>query len=204
MASTTAEAPTRDDGAVPARGGIGGDGASTRGVEDRGLTRVRRCSRRRSSSPRRPRDHRAVARLPRPPAAPIAIPASATSGATKTGDRDVDHAGDYCAREDLTEFISLLAMALTVPPRWTRGAVDPDDVVAGEPAPTAGDWTRRRGRRAIPHRDRREIGRGPRFVHPRLTHEQLSIVSADVKKDEALSVRSRSPARIRRRPCWST
>ena len=33
-------------------------------------------------------------------------------------------AGDYCAREDLTEFISLLAIALTVPSRWTRGAVD--------------------------------------------------------------------------------
>ena len=116
------------------------------------------------------------------------------------------HAGDYCAREDLTEFISLLAMALRVPTRWTRGAVDEYDEALVEPSASrlahldaAAGYLE-----LIPHREAAGDVGADRGFTSRLTHEQLSIVSADVKKDEVLLVRARSPARVRRRPCWST
>ena len=109
------------------------------------------------------------------------------------GGRRHQYCGDYCAREDLTEFISLLAIALTVPSRWTRGAVAVDDVELVEPSATrlahlnaAAGYLE-----LIPHGDRGAGDWGAdRGFTSRLTHEQLSIVSADVKKDEVLLVRA--------------
>ena len=102
------------------------------------------------------------------------------------------HAGDYCAREDLTEFISLLAMALRVPSRWTRGAVDEYDEALVEPSASrlahldaAAGYLE-----LIPHREAAGDVGADRGFTSRLTHEQLSIVSADVKKDEVLLVRA--------------
>ena len=119
------------------------------------------------------------------------------NGGDTAGDDERRHhyTGDYCAREDLTEFISLLAIALTVPSRWTRGAVAADDVVLREPSASrlahldaaAGYLELIPDLRAAAG-DFGATDRGS--FTSRLTHEQLSIVSADVKKDEVLLVRA--------------
>ena len=116
------------------------------------------------------------------------------NGGDTAGDNERRHhyTGDYCAREDLTEFISLLAMALRVPTRWTRGAVDEYDEALVEPSASrlahldaAAGYLE-----LIPHREAAGDVGADRGFTSRLTHEQLSIVSADVKKDEVLHVRA--------------
>ena len=119
--------------------------ARTREVEDRGLTRVGAA---RGGDPRRRgglRDHRAVAL---DAARRACVRTGREPDADDDGGGDADdggerrhHAGDYCAREDLTEFISLLAMALRVPtsldPRrrdeYDEALVAAERVAAGAP-----------------------------------------------------------------------
>jgi len=113
----------------------------------------------------------------------------AEAGCEGDGETRREEAGDYCAAEDLTEFVSLLTIALTVPSRWTRGAIDPGETHLSEPCATR-----------MAHLDAAagylEVQRATTYLGSlggftsRLTHEQHSIVSADVKKDQVMLVRA--------------
>ena len=113
----------------------------------------------------------------------------AEAGCEGDGETRREEAGDYCAAEDLSEFISLLTIALTVPSRWTRGAIDPGETHLSEPCATR-----------MAHLDAAagylEVQRATTYLGSlggftsRLTHEQHSIVSADVKKDQVMLVRA--------------
>ena len=101
------------------------------------------------------------------------------NGGDTAGDDERRHhyTGDYCAREDLTEFISLLAMALRVPTRWSRGAVDEYDEALVEPSASrlahldaAAGYLE-----LILHREAAGDVGADRGFTSRLTHEQLSI-----------------------------
>ena len=113
----------------------------------------------------------------------------AEAGCEGDGETRREKAGDYCMAEDLSEFISLLTIALTVPSRWTRGAIDPGETHLSEPRATR-----------MAHLDAAagylEVQRATTYLGSlggftsRLTHEQHSIVSADVKKDQVMLVRA--------------